>query len=848
MDESRVSFGAWVARLRRAQDLTQQELAARAGCSVSALRKIESDERRPSREIAALLAQALGVPGDQQTLFLRVARRELMVERLPAPEVVAAAAFTAGHTRPENARAAAVRAEADLPFAAPHAPVTPDLTPPDARSAATLPPLPAPTPLPQPSTPLVGRDAELATVQGLFAEPGCRMVTLIGPGGIGKTRLALQAAAQLQASENAPLYFVALTSLQSTPAHADPAQAMEQLAQTLAVTVGAPLEGAACKEDQLAAWLAPRSLTLVLDSMEYLLDGADLLALLLAQAPGLRLLVTSRERLNLHGEWVLEVRGLPAPPLPSPLQPAETGAQVEAYSAVQLFLHSAQRARVGFLPSSEELVAIARICRLVDGLPLALELAAGWVRILSCAEIADEIERDLHFLSSQARDVPARHRSMTTLFEQSWALLEERERQALSRLAIFRGGFTREMAAEVAGASLPVLSSLVARSLVRRSSEQRYDLHELVRQFALERLRAGGAAHATERALVMAMRTLVRTARPAMIGPEQMRWLDRVAVEQDNLRAALDWCTQAGEIAIGLEIATAMTSYWYQRDVQREGLRRLGALLDAADRLPGDPATPRAAGSEPLEPHILVDALHGFAYLAYEVSEFVLARRRIDEGLEILAQVPSPHLEVGLLNTLGQVLAGMGDLEAARTVLERTLALAPDDGYAERRRGVALMALADVHSLTGEDARAQFLYAASASVWRESGDMNALAYAERKWGWSALRSGDLVEAERLAADSLRLNLRTESRIGILASIVCLGAVRVAKGDVEHGARLLFAAEGLLEGAFIRLRPGDQLGQIDAMAAARAQLGDAAAGLARAARTLPLEDVIALALG
>jgi predicted ATPase/transcriptional regulator with XRE-family HTH domain len=840
MEESSVSFGAWVARLRRAEDLTQHALAQRVGCSVSALRKIEADERRPSREVAELLARALGVPAEQQPLFLRVARREVMVERLPAPEEVAAAAYRstlglAGGTPPESPVAGS-STSAVPPNAGPQADGQPRLVHEEALASMKVFGSPAAGALPLPTTPLVGRDAELATLLALFGQPACRLVTLVGPGGIGKTRLALQAASILR-ERGAPVVFVALTSL----------QAAEQLAQIVASALGVAAAGASAG-DALGAWLAPRAQVLVLDSMEHLLEGAGLLSQLLEQAPGLRLLVTSRERLNLQGEWVLEVHGLPVPPLPTPLQAGGAGAGLEGFSAVQLFLHSAQRARVGFAPTSEDLAAIARICRLVDGMPLAIELAAGWVRILSCAEIADEIERDLHFLASQARDVPARHRSIASLFDQSWALLEERERQVLSRLSVFRAGFTREMAERVAGATLPVLSSLVAHSLVRRTGDQRYDLHELVRQYAFDRLRTSGALPTIERALVATIRSLVRTARPEMIGPQQTAWLDRLTLELNNLRAALDWCHHAGEIAIGLEMAAGLAAYWYQRDAQREGVRRIGSFLEAVDELEGDPATPRPAGSEVLQPHALIDALNGYGYLAYELGAFTAARDRLEQALGLLQQTPNSQLEGVVLNTLGQVLAGMGDLDGARTVLERALALAPDDSYAQRRRALSLMALADVQSLAGENERAQFLYAASASVWRESGDRNALAYALRKWGWSALYSNDLDEAQRLAVESLELNLVTGSHIGILASVVCVGAVLLAQGEVAEAARLLFAAEAILERTHTRLRPGDQTGHQAALASLRAHWGEPeAATLAAAAQKLTLEEVVSLAL-
>lgn len=740
MQETQVSFGAWVARLRRSQDLTQSELANRVGCSVSALRKIEGDERRPSRAVAELLAEALSVPADQRPLFLKVARRELAVDRLGAPPSV-------------------VR-----------------VLPPAGELSLLL---PAPSLLPSASTPLVGRETELASIAQLLADPACRLVTLVGPGGIGKTRLALQLAANLQEHFSHGVYYVGLTSL------TDPAL----LAQTIASAVACPVHGAAEPRVELVQWLRQRQLLIVMDNLEHLLDGVDLLAEILQHVPGVRLVTTSRERLNLQGEWLFEVQGLPVPAL--------SGAGLEESSAAQLFLQSAQRARVGFMPSAQDRSAIARICRLVDGMPLAIELAAGWVRMLSCTEIADEIERDLHFLASTARDIPARHRSITAVFDQSWSLLEPRERSVLSRLAVFRGGFDRDAAEKVAGATPAVLSSLVSQSLVRRAGPHRYDLHELVRQYCGERLHETTAAVEVHLAHALAVRDLVVEARPLLIGPGQMEWLDRLETEINNVRAALAWTLEAGEITLGLEIAAAQGNFWYQRDYQAEGYRWLVQFLDAPD--PGVPPLQR------------VDAQNGAGYLAFELGEFDAAQALLEKSLAMLEEMPTSPLLGTALVVLGQVQGSQGHYEKARATLERALSLAHDDRYAQRRRGSALMALADVTSMFGDDVRAQYLYAACAAIYREVGDQNAVAYALRKWGWSALACDELDHAEELACESLTLNLHTGSKIGVIACLACLGALRVQQERYEDAARLFGAVAGIMDRLSIRMRPMDYVG-------------------------------------
>ena len=403
--DSEISFGAWVTRQRKALDLTREQLARRVGCSVPGLRKIESDERRPSRQMAELLADCLQIPLEQRPTFLRVARGQLRAERLPATGYVPGG----GQSRPAPG-------------------------------------------LPRPPTPLIGREPELATLNRLLCDPQCRLLTLAGPGGIGKTRLALELASTQRAQFPDGVFFVPLVSL-SLPEFIAPA-----IRSALGLSSSSPLD----PKEQLLNHLRQKSLLLVLDNLEHLLEGVGLLAELLEQAPGVKLLVTSRERLNMQGEWLFDLQGLPVPPL-------DQVDRAEEYSAVALFVQSARRAQVGFELSAEERPWVARICQLVEGMPLAIELAAAWVRLLSCREIAQEIERNLDFLSTSARDLPERHRSMRAVFDHSWQMLSAEEQRVLRALSVFRGGFLREAAEQVTGASLSLLSALVTRSLVHRT-------------------------------------------------------------------------------------------------------------------------------------------------------------------------------------------------------------------------------------------------------------------------------------------------------------------------------------------------------------------------------------------
>jgi len=332
--------------------------------------------------------------------------------------------------------------------------------------------------LPASLTSFVGREAELARLVELLRDDDCRLLTLTGAGGIGKTRLALEAARQfLPPAEmlfREGVFFVPLEEVTSA------ALLVPALAEALRLALAErrdPLE-------QLCAFLRPKALLLVLDSFEHLVSSAGALIEILRAAPAVKLLATSREALNLYEEWVFPVEGLPLPP-------AGIGVEVEQNSAVQLFAQRARRAHLGF-SLQHELRAVARICRLVEGMPLGIELAASRTRTLSCEAIAGAIAHTLDALSVTYLDLPPRHRSLRAVFEHSWDLLAEPEQAVLARLSALRGDFDFAAAGALAGANVRILSALTERSLLRRTLAGRYEMHELLRQFCAEKLAAAG--------------------------------------------------------------------------------------------------------------------------------------------------------------------------------------------------------------------------------------------------------------------------------------------------------------------------------------------------------------------
>jgi len=448
--DSPVIFGEWVKKRRKALDLTQEELASRAGCSVFAMRKIESGERRPSKQLADLLAEALEIPSEEKQTFIRVARGDTNLERLRTPSLKSS--FTS---------------------------ISDTLT----SLGASLQPAPVSNRIPIQPTPLLGRDPELAAMERLFNNPQCRLLTLTGMGGIGKTRLAIEFATRQQSAFPAGIFYVPLAPINSP----------DGIVPTMADVFGFVFSGPNDPKEQLINYIAvqlKQPMLLVLDNLEHLLvqslsgekQGAvELVSEFLQRLPHLRILATSRERLNLLGEWTYELHGLVVPPL-------EFSGKLEDYSAAALFMQHAMRTKADFDLTDTEQPALIQICQLLDGTPLAIELAAAWVGMLSCQEIAQEIRSNIGFLTSSMRDIPERHRSLRATFDHSWKLLSDHEREALSRLSVFQGGFDRTAAEKVACATLPLLASLVSKSLVRRTDNGRYDLHEVIRQYASSRL------------------------------------------------------------------------------------------------------------------------------------------------------------------------------------------------------------------------------------------------------------------------------------------------------------------------------------------------------------------------
>jgi predicted ATPase/DNA-binding NarL/FixJ family response regulator len=586
--------------------------------------------------------------------------------------------------------------------------------------------------LPVQLTSFVGREVELAEITHLLSEPSCRLLTLTGPGGIGKTRLAIEVARQTSFSNGA--YFVALQPLTSP----------DFIISTIAASLNYTFFGEQEPKTQLLNYLREQSLLLVLDNFEHLLEGADLLPEILETAPSVKLLVTSRERLRLREEWMFDVRGLS---FPDDKQPAE----LEAYSAIELFMQSARR--VGYVPQATDKTSIIGICQLVEGMPLAIELAAAWVRVMPCAAIAREIERSLDILTTTTRNIPEKHRSMHAAFEHSWILLSEEEQAVFRKLSVFRGGFTREAAEEVAGASLAILASLVDKSLLRVDATGRCTLHELLRQFADDQLDRAGEIEAVRDAHNAYYTRLLEQRWRPMRSYLQVRTLDEIDIELENIRTAWQRMVEKRDTT---QLSVAVYPFWYYCDLRGRYHDALALFNQAQDVL-------RSEESSPEVERVIAQMMtrRGFLYVSLGKPEE--GRALAADGLETLQRVGTVEDLVLGLDSICLTSLWIRDFHTQKENAEQAVQLAKrtDDRWLLARSTYwladAVMYLAGNSAPSPDFESAQRLGEEALDLAEACGDLwlRALASGE-VLGGIALSSGDYAEKRRRTEQSLTL--------------------------------------------------------------------------------------------
>ncbi|HEY7034753.1 MAG TPA: tetratricopeptide repeat protein, partial [Thermomicrobiales bacterium] len=723
---------------------------------------------------------------------------------------------------------------------------------------ATFPPLKSlerhPTNLPVQPTDLVGRDDDLADLRALLAGAGVRLVTLTGPGGVGKTRLALQAAADLLDAFADGAFFVDLSAV------ADPSLVLPAIAQTLGVREG----GGQTPREALVGYLAGKHLLLVLDNCEQVVAAAPVVADLLTVGAELKVLATSRTPLRLRAEREFAVSPLAVPPLRR-LPPLADLARIPA---VALFVQRAAAAKRGFLLTDGNARAVAEICTRLDGLPLAIELAAARTKLLAPAALLARLGDRLALLTGGARDLPARQRTLRAAIAWSHDLLSPTEQTLFRRLGVFAGGFSFATAEAVVDPDgtldlFAEVASLVDKSLLRQEEQPdgdpRFRFLETIRAYALERLDAGEDAEAVRRAHAAHFLALAEEAAPELAGPRQIAWLDRLEADHDNLRAALGWFESHDESAL-LRLAAALWRFWRMRSHLSEGRRWLErALSDQHGRsgerqraLAGAGALARAQGDYG-RAHTLYqeglaiarcrgdDAgvaafLNNLGAVALAWGDLDVANQRFEESLAWAEAQGDRHLASIALSNLGAIDQYRGNRERAAERYETGLAICrqlgddqgvmemlfnllslvaslPTEQHQARRLGdealalsrtlgdrqaeaLALSELAAVAEAAGDPAQAATLRAESLELFREIGDESGIALALGSLGLLVLEQNDLLRATDLCRDALRINAALGERESVATALEALAMVAQAHGAHAQAARWLGAADAI----------------------------------------------------
>lgn len=624
--------------------------------------------------------------------------------------------------------------------------------------------------LPSPPNALIGREGELAAIQALLQREGVRLLTLLGPGGIGKTRLALQVGREQLDAFLDGVWFVDLTPMR------DPAQVLPSIARTLGLNErsGQPLA------EQLRSYLRERALLLLLDNMEQVIDAAPELASLLAAAPLLRIITTSREALRLGGEHLY-----PVPPL---AVQARGNADPFGSPAAKLFRARAAAARGEFTVDAAGAAVIAAICVRLDGLPLALELAAARMRLLSPQALLARLERPLDVLTVGARDLPARQQTLRTTIAWSYELLTTTEQILFRRLGVFVGGWDLT-AAEVVGAlgveTLDLLAALADKSLVQptaaMSDEQRYTMLETIREYALEQL-----AHRDELADALERHNacylaLAEAAEPELRGPQGTAWLDRLEADHDNLRAVLGRLIAGQQAEHALRLGSVLWPFWWRRGYLREGRSQLETMLGLSGW------KPEAAEHQQLRAGVLL----GAGRLAIDMADYEVGRGYLEESLAHWQQLGDQRGLALALESLGQLEIDLSNYPAARAALEQSLALFQASGNAHSTARTLGM-LAWITRLQGDRVAARVLAEESLRLASEVGDLYSMAMALEALGYVALAS-DRDQARAYFAESLALFQQLGDKQQMASTWNNLGCVELVAGDYEAAETYLLQA-------------------------------------------------------
>jgi predicted ATPase/class 3 adenylate cyclase len=724
--------------------------------------------------------------------------------------------------------------------------------------------------LPLQATPLIGREREVEAVCGLLRSPETRLLTLLGTGGTGKTRVGLQVAAELVDDFEDGVFFVPIAAI------TDPTLVAPTIARALGLSEG----GARPAEELLEGYLRDRRTLLLLDNLEQVLEAAPVVDRLLSTAAGLKILATSRTPLGLYGEYEFPIPPLSLPD-PESLPPLEN---LTEYEAVRLFVERARAVRPDFSLAEDNAPAVVEICERLDGLPLAIELAAARIKLLTPQVLLDRLGNRLKILTGGARNLPERQRTLRNAIEWSYELLDEGEKMLFGRLGVFSSGATLEAMEAVCDTEgdLPTdvfegASSLLDKSLLRQEEgaggEPRFVMLETIHEFANAKLEGSGEAEAVRRVHAEYFLALAEEAEPMLWGAEDAAWLERLEQEHDNMRAALHWAIEHEEGELALRVGGALRWFWYMEGYYSEGRRWLEVAL----------------GKEgPASAEARIKALAGVGFLAVDQGDLDRAEAAADEGLELSTQAGSSslgtadfknilgelarlrgehqraarlvqdslalHQEAGdklgiawSLGNLANVAGDRGDHERAKQLYEEGLALSRRLGSAELL-GAYLISLGSESLLEGEPERAIALNEEAAELFRKRGRRGGLQHILDNLGRATLLRGDYERAETLHKESLRVSQDLGDKLIASDSLEGLACTAGAQGEAERSAILFGAAEGLREAEGYQQAPRDRSLREPYLAAAHAQIGEATWSAAwEKGRSMEFEDAVVYAL-
>jgi predicted ATPase/transcriptional regulator with XRE-family HTH domain len=826
------SFGQWLKTRRQELDLTQERLAEEAGCSVDTVRKIEAGRRRPSRQIADIFASRLNVAPEVRTAFIEWARGGPGIEE-----------------------------------------ASPGSAQPEPRSRTTLSVQPHPTSyLPASLTPLVGREREIAQARNLLWRTTTRLLTFTGPPGIGKTRLALAVASTLESDFADGLLFVPLAPI------ANPDLVVPTLSQALGLEER-PQRPALLS---LQEYLRDKQLLLVLDNFEQVVEAAPIVSALLTAAPQLNVLVTSRIPLHLRGEKILSV-----PPLEVPGGHEELG----TVSSVRLFVERAQDAQPDFALNAGNAQVIAAICARLEGLPLAIELAAAKLRLLTPGELLARLERRLVVLTDGPRDAPRHQQTLRAAIASSYDLLGEKEQKIFRKLGVFAGAFGIAEAMAVAGAAVEDLMILADHSLLRPQHKVDADgaegggergvrfgifgMLETIREFALEQLEERGEAGSMSQSHAEYYLALAEAAEAEWLGPRRREWIERLELARYDLRAALRWARVSGEVTMTLRMSAALWQFWFQRGYTSEGREELEATLSSseglasADRarvlyaagefaaLRNDQAsrrgfymqsleTARESGNDGASKKALTDALRGLANLAIDEADNALARQYLENRLAIFTELDDERGIAASLYSLGTLAFHEANYELARCQLEESLEMSRKIGTPG---GAIYLNLGEVTRAQGDYATARTFYEESLAIFQEHGSKPGTATSLGSLGHLARQEGNYDAALDYWAASLDLRRQLGNKDGVAKCLAGISEIWGAQGYAERAAQLSGAVDTITDAlGGLRFDPIDQSAYDRSRTMLRDALGDETFEAARReGAAMPLEDAIAFAL-